>query len=185
MVFVTGRFRSLNPRIELLPLERSVKPYYREYPPGVANEHVDLPIVFGMVDFLLYVVAIIPLAAANQSLFFLWVLTIPFGFLSTAMPVGPVSGWYWRKAHAARPAEDSYELESALLAKRQKLYELVAETVKVEAELTRELPKAGDLHFAFEAQIRLARQARERITKEMTLIDIQLANLRISRLNGL
>jgi hypothetical protein len=180
-----GRFQA--GYVDTLALERARNPHYEEYPAGVANERVDLPIVFGLVDFLLYVIAIFPFAAAYQACFFLWVLPIPFSFLSAVMPVGPVSAWYWRRTHPATSkhssGRDMEALERSLIVRRQRLQELKAETVHVEAELIRELPKAGDLHFAFEAQIRQARQSRERIQNEIVRIDIELANLRISELD--
>ncbi len=169
--------------VESLPLDRASRnPHYREYPPGVANERVEMPVVFGMVDFVLYVLAIYPLASAYPAFFFLWALPIPLGFLSTVMPIGPASAWYWRRHHLATPfarARSLEEFERTLIARRQRLVELESDAVGVEAELTRELPKAGDLHFAFEVQIRQARQARERIHSEIVRIDIELVKLRM------
>jgi hypothetical protein len=179
-----GRFRSMGfGNGDSLPLEHASRnPYYREYPPGVANERVEMPVVLGMVDFVLYVLAIYPLASAYQACFFLWALPIPLGFLSAVMPVGPASAWYWRRTHPRQRTarlESLEEIERGLIARRQRMQELEAETVSVEAELTRELPKAGDLHFAFEVQIRQARQARERVHAEIVRIDIELAKLRM------
>lgn len=179
-----GRFGSMGAGyVDSLPLERASRnPHFREYPPGVANERVEMPVVFGMVDFLLYVLAIYPLASAYQACFFLWALPIPLGFLSAVMPVGPASALYWRRTHPSKPAARTQsldEIERGLISRRQRMQELEADTVHVEAELTRELPKAGDLHFAFETQIRQARQARDRIHAEIVRIDIELAKLRM------
>lgn len=168
--------------VDSLPLERASRnPDYREYPPGVANERVEMQVVFGLVDFVLYVCAIYPLANAYQACFFLWAIPIPLGFLSTVMPVGPASGWYWRKTHPAKQesAPSLKVVERALLARRQKMLDLAAQTVNVEAELTKELPKAGDLKHAFEAQIRQARQARDRVHAEIARIDIELAKIHL------
>jgi len=179
-----GRFRACDVGyVDALAAAKARNPHYREYPPGVANEHVDLPIVFGLIDFSLYVAAIYPLAIAYQACFFLWTLTIPFGFLSTVMPVGPASAWYWRRTHPAKPKAapqvDLAALEQQLLAKRQWLHELSVQSVHVVAELTTELENAGDLRYAFEAQIRQARTTRSQLELEITKIDAQLATLRI------
>src|SRR5579885_1836122 len=134
-----GRFRALDAGyIDTLALEHARNPHYREYPPGVANEPVELPIVFGLVDFVIYVFAIYPLAAAYQACFFLWAATIPFGFLSAVMPVGPVSAWYWRRTRVVQTLKPApFESpEQELLRKRHRLQELAVETVRVEKELT-------------------------------------------------
>lgn len=178
-----GRFSFMNAGyVDELAMAKARNPYYRDYPPGVANEPVELPVLFGMVDFVIYVLAIFPFALANQSLFFLWALTIPFAFLSAVMPVGPVSAWYWRKTHADKkptPLPVPEEVTISLRARRQWLQELAVESVKVEAELTKELEKAGDLRFAFEAQIRQAQETRVQIGKEITRIDAELSKLEI------
>src|SRR3569832_56890 len=132
-----GRFSFLDAGyVDELAIAKARNPYYREYPPGVGNEPMELPVVYGLVDFLIYVLLIFPFALSDQELFFLWTLTIPFGFLSTVMPVGPVSAWYWRKTRvvkqvAKKPVIDA-ELLVQLRARRQWLQELAVESVKVE-----------------------------------------------------
>src|SRR2546423_11452298 len=123
--------------VDYVALERQRNPFYRENPPGVANEPVELSIVFGMADFLLYVLAIYPLASAFQACFYLWCLTIPFGFLSTVMPVGPISTWYWRRSHprqTLKPIGDLGVWQQELLARRHQLQAFAVETVMVENE---------------------------------------------------
>ena len=172
-------------RTDALAIAKARNPHYQEYPPGVANEPVARPVAYGLIDFLLYVVAIFPFASANQSFFVLWMLTIPFAFLSAVMPVGPVSAMYWRNARSGtRGRERQEQVEDqavSLRARRQWLNELAVESVKVEAELKRELDKAGDLRFAFEAQMRQAKETRTQIGKEISKIDAQLATIEISR----
>src|ERR1041384_1210595 len=103
-----GRFRFLDAQyVDDLAVAKARNPYYREYPPGVGNEPIEMPVLCGLIDFLMYVLIIFPFALTDQILFFLWMLTIPFGFLSAVMPVGPVSAWYWRKSRASRaPAKN-------------------------------------------------------------------------------
>jgi hypothetical protein len=179
-----GRFSFLNAGyVDELALAKARNPYYRENPPGVANERVELPVLCGLVDFVIYVFAIFPFALANDALFFLWVLTIPFAFLSAVMPVGPVSAIYWRKLRATqRPIAKQGLSEDHLIslrARRQWLEELAVESVKVEAELAKGLESAGDLRFAFEAQIKQAQDTRVLISAEIAKINAQLAVLEL------
>src|SRR4051812_8847657 len=132
-----GQFGHLNRGyVDTLALERARNPPYQEWPAGVAGERMGVPAVFGLIGFLLYVLAIFPFAASSQSCFFLWILPIPFGFLSAVMPVGPVSAWYWRRGRAVRSNDQAdknlEDLEQSLIVRRQRLQELRADTVHVE-----------------------------------------------------
>jgi len=180
-----GRFRFPDvPYVDELAIAKARNPYYREYPPGVANEPVELPVLYGLVDFVLYVLVIFPFALSDQALFFLWALTIPFGFLSAVMPVGPVSYWHWQKTHK-KPVENkpvADDVLASLRAKRQWLQELAVQSVKVENELVSELENSGDLRFAFETQIRQAKETRSQIALEIAKIDRELATLEIAQL---
>jgi hypothetical protein len=169
--------------MDALAAARARNPHYQECPPGVANERVERPVLYGLIDFLIYVLLIFPFALANQSFFMLWTLTTPFAFLSAAMPVGPVSAWYWSKARAqTRPrVQPNVETLEALRARRLWLQQLALESVKVEAELLKDMDKAGELRYAFEAQIRQARDTRVQIGREMAKIDAQIMTLEISR----
>ena len=178
-----GRFRFLDASyVDELAIAKSRNPYYRENPPGVANEPIERPVAFGLIDFFLYVLIIYPIAAANQALFLLWVLTIPFAFLSAVMPVGPVSAAYWSRVRTReKPARPLIEegVFVSLRARRQWLQELAVESVKVESELRKELENAGDLRFAFETQIRQAQETRAHIGKEIAKIDAQLDQIEV------
>jgi hypothetical protein len=176
-----GRFRACDlGYVDELAAARARNPYYREYPPGVANEPVDRPIVFGLLDFFAYVLAIYPLAAAHQACFFLWVVTIPFGFLSTVMPVGPISAYYWRYL---RPNPDKLaiqDLESTrqqLITRLNALKELLVESFSIEKELNKELPNAGELRFAFETHIRQTRETREQLRREIQRVEEKIATM--------
>jgi hypothetical protein len=149
--------------------------------PGPEVETIDRRVLSGFADFLLYALLVYPLAMAHRELFFLWICTIPFVFLATVMPVGPISSFYWgrQQLHTALPSSDdpNADLEHRLLARRQRLQELYNDTVHVEAELQQDMPNAGDLKFAFEAQIRQAQETRSRIQKEMERLDVQLTQI--------
>ena len=177
-----GRFRFIDAAyVDEVAIAKARNPYYREYPPGVANEPVELPVLYGLVDFVLYVLVIFPFALSDQALFYLWALTIPFGFLSAIMPVGPVSYWYWQKTHKSRVQKDAVaeDLLVTLRAKRQWLQELAVQSVRVETELSKELENSGDLRFAFETQIRQARETRSQIAVEMAKIETQITALEL------
>src|SRR6476659_4036076 len=177
-----GRFRFPSAGyVDELAIAKARNPYYREYPPGVANEPVELPVLYGLVDFVIYVLLIFPFALSDQALFFLWALTIPFGFLSAVMPVGPVSYWHWHRSHHREPEKVSHpeELLVSLRAKHQYLQELAVQSVRVETELTKGLENAGDLRFAFETQIRQAQETRAQIAVEMAKIETQITALEL------
>ena len=179
-----GRFRYLDAHyVDELAIAKARNPYYREYPPGVANEPVELPVLYGLVDFVIYVLLIFPFALSDQALFFLWALTIPFGFLSAVMPVGPVSYWHWHRTqhkHIEKVA-NSEEVLVSLRAKRQYLQELAVQSVRVENELSRELENSGDLRFTFETQIRQAQETRTQIAVEMAKIETQITSLELKQ----
>lgn len=171
---------------DALAAAKARNPHYREYPPGVANERVELPVICGLIDFLIYVVAIFPLAQSDQSLFVLWMLTIPFAFLSAIMPVGPVSAWYWRRARqGVKPKVVAVDEDvlTQLRARRQWLQELAVESVKVESELRQELENAGDLRFAFETHIKQSQETRSTLTNEIQKLDAQIAAIEVNSLN--
>lgn len=180
-----GRFAFLDAGyVDEIAIAKSRNPYYRENPPGVGNEPIELPVLYGLLDFLIYVLIIFPIALANHAWFFVWIATIPFAFLSTVMPVGPVSAWYWRKMRGPRPTKSPIPTEeqlTALRARRQWLQELALESIKVESELASEMDRAGDLRHAFEAQIRQAQQTRGQIGTEIAKIDSQLASIQVLR----
>src|SRR5438309_924690 len=116
-----GRFQPVDAEpADALAAMKVGNPYYREAH-APEDKPIELGVVFGMLDFLLYVFAVLPLAHASSAYFFLWVSTIPFGFLSAAMPVGPLSALYWRSTRSSRvatqKAQDMVLLERQLVAR--------------------------------------------------------------------
>ena len=147
-------------------------------------EIVDGRVAAGFCDFLLYAFLVYAVASANQSFFFLWILTIPFVFLATVMPIGPLSSWCWNRSRntGAKRVTSDVDVLQALIARRQRLLELAYESATVEAELIQDLPTAGDLKYAFETQIRQAQETRGRIRRELTRLEGQIAEAEIEKI---